>query len=289
MWVCLNGEFLPEDQAKVSVFDYGFLYGDGLFETLRCYRGQIFALEAHLNRLSCAASALRLPIPSESRLRGLLNDTLLKNNLQEALLRLSLSRGIGAPGLRPARCTSPTLVIAARSFEGCSEAQYKQGVSAVIVRTPRSAAVEGGANLKSLSFLNNVMARLEAEAQEAFEGIFTTKAGFLSEGSISNLFWCSRGKLSTPSRAAGILEGVTRQVIIGLARDAGWPVEEGLFRPKALFEAEEAFLSSTGLELMPLSTLNGQKIGTGRPGPVTQKLQALFSKAVLERTKPGGP
>jgi len=279
MWVYLNDRFVLEDEAKISIFDYGFLYGDGLFETLRSYAGHIFALESHLERLSRSALSIRLPLPAASRLKSLLYEVLQKNGLKDALLRLSLTRGKGEAGLQPMRCKNPTLLITARPFEGYTTDQYKKGVSAIISKVRRSGPMGNESSLKSLSFLNNSLAKLEAGEHDAFEGILLNEAGFLSEGSISNLFWIHQGILKTPSIEAGILEGVTWQIIIRLAKETGWVLQEGLFRPEALFTAEEAFLSNTGLELMPLTLLDGKKIGTGQQGTMTKKLHDLFQRA----------
>ena len=283
MWVYLNDRFVPEDEAKVSIFDYGFLYGDGLFETLRAYSGNIFALALHLNRLSRSAASMRLPIPSDARLKTLLCETLNKNHLKDAILRLTLTRGRGKAGLHPEKCREGTLVMTARPFEGYTADQHKRGVSGTIVRVRRSTPTGREETIpKSLSFLNNSLAKLEAEEKNVFEGIFLNEDGFLSEGTVSNLFWVQQGILKTPSTAATILKGVTRQIVICLAKKNGWELEEGLFRPKDLFSADEAFLTNTGLELMPLTTLNGKKIGTGQQGFASEKLHQLFQKVVSD-------
>ena len=282
MWIYLKDQFVKEAEAKVSVLDYGFLYGDGLFETFRAYGGKIFRLSEHLNRLGGSAGRLAISPPSPALLEKLLYETLKRNRLKEALLRLTLSRGEGAPGLNPAPCERPTLIITARKFDGYPKDQYLTGVSGVIVQARRHPAVADPA-LKSISFLSNVLAKLEAKKKGAFEGLFLNTDGVLCEGAVSNLFWIREGKLKTAAPAAGILEGITRMMILELAEKIKIETEEGFYPADDLFSAEEAFLTSSGLELMPLTTIDGKKIGNGRPGPVTQRLHQTFREAVNER------
>lgn len=282
MWIYLQGQFVPEAKAKVSVLDYGFLYGDGLFETFRAYEGKIFRLSEHLDRLGGGAERLALSLPSAEVLENLLYETLRRNRLEEALLRLTLSRGEGAPGLNPAPCPAPMLVITARKFEGYPIDHYLNGVSAVIVQPRRHPAVLDPA-VKSTSFLSNVLAKLEAKKRGAFEGLFLNTEGVLCEGAVSNLFWIREGRLKTAAAAAGILEGITRKVVLELATKMKIETREGFFPADELFAAEEAFLTSSGLELMPLTAVDGKKIGNGRAGPLTQRLHHAFKEAVKER------
>ena len=282
MWVYLQNKFVASEKAKISVFDYGFLFGDGLFETLRSYSGKIFRLPEHLDRLAHGASRLELSLPSTQVLTRLLYETLQRNRLDDALLRLTISRGEGGPGLDPAPTTTPTLVISARAFGGYPPEYYLNGVSGVIVQIRRNAAALDPA-LKSLSFLNNVLAKLEAKKSGAFEGLFLNLDGFLCEGTVSNLFWIREEKLRTPSATSGILGGITREVALELARKMKIKVEEGIYPAEDLLAAEEAFLTNTGLELMPLTQVNGKNVGSGRPGPITCQLHHAFSEAVRER------
>ncbi|HZR46872.1 MAG TPA: aminotransferase class IV [Candidatus Manganitrophaceae bacterium] len=282
MWIYLQDQFVPREKAKISVLDYGFLYGDGLFETFRAYEGRIFRLSEHLDRLGRAADRLALSPPSAEILENLLYETLRRNRLKEALLRLTLSRGEGAPGLNPAPCTVPTLVITARKFEGYPKDDYLNGVSGVIVQARRhAAALDPG--LKSISFLSNILAKLEAKKKGAFEGIFLNTEGALCEGAVSNLFWIREGRLKTAAAPAGILEGITRRAVLELARRMKIETEEGFYPAGDLFAAEEAFLTSSGLELMPLTSVDGKKIGKGLPGRLTQRLHHAFREAVRER------
>lgn len=282
MWIYLRDKFVTKEEAKVSVFDYGFLYGDGLFETFRAYSGKIFRVREHLNRLAGSASRLAIDLPPPSILENLLDETLQRNRLDDALIRLTVSRGEGDPAFQPDSCGSPTLVISARAFGGYPPADYLNGVAAIIVQVRRNAASALDPGLKSISFLNNVLARIEAKKAKVFEGIFLTLDGCLCEGTISNLFWIEEGRLKTPS-AAGLLKGITRGVVLELSARMKIETEEGHYPPEELFAAEEAFLTGSGLELMPLTEVNGRTIGSGRPGPITQRLHQAFKEAVRER------
>ncbi len=286
MWVFLNDRFVPEEDAKISVFDHGFLYGDGLFETFRAYKGRIFALSQHLNRFSRSAEQLHLAIPPFSLLEARLKETLERNQLKDAVLRLTFTRGENRHPLRPDLCTQGTWVITARPFSGLDPELYKHGVSANIVTTRRATPTGTGPFIKSLNFLNNVLAKLEIDPEQIFEGLFLNQQGYLSEGASSNLFWIKNNILFTPSIEATILEGVTRDAICTLAKTNGLIVEEGLYLPEALLFSDEAFLSNTGIEIMPLIQISGQKIGSGKPGRTTQILHQAFQKWVADKTEP---
>ncbi len=290
MWVFLNDRFVPESEAKVSVFDYGFLYGDGLFETFRSYSGKIFALRQHLDRLSISANTLQLKIPHRDILKKRLYETLernqrqnqLQNQRNDALIRLTVTRGRGGRGFHPDRCTEGSLVITLRPFENPPPDLGRKGADAVIVSTCRISPTGGESCLKSLNFLNNISAKLEADRMGVFEGLFLNQAGFLAEGTISNLFWIKNGVLQTPSPEVPILKGITREIVMTLAKKNEMPVEEGLYPPQNLFDSDEAFLTNSAIELLPLTGVNGKKIGAGQIGPVTRRLQKLFQQALDE-------
>ncbi|MFQ5597938.1 MAG: aminotransferase class IV [Nitrospiria bacterium] len=275
MWVYLNDRFVSEAEANVPVFDHGFLYGDGLFETVRAYSGKIFALETHLERLSVSSRQLALQIPPIQTIEKRLYETLHRNFLEEAILRLTITRGRVAAGLHPEHCGKPSLVIASRPCENHSE-RYNTGVSCGTVSIRRVSAFEGDSGLKSLSFLDHIAARLEAAQNGFFEGIFLNRDRYLTEGTVSNLFWIRNQVLQTPIPSAPVLNGVTRQIVIDLARKNDITVEEGLYPSEDLMYAEEAFLTSTGFELMPLTEFNGRKIGSGQPEKITRRLHGIF-------------
>jgi len=283
MWIYLQDRFVPKEEAKISVFDHGFLYGDGLFETLRAYNGVIFRLSQHLERLARSAQRLELSLPASAQLESILYDTLNRNALRDALLRLTLTRGEGEIGLDPALCEKPTLVITARPFTGYPLDDYLIGISAALVRVRRNAPAALDPALKSTSFLNNILAKIEAKKAGAVEGIFLNSDGYLSEGTVSNLFWVRQGRLETPSLAVGLLEGITREVVIALAEKEGIPVKEGFYKPEVLIEADEAFLTNSGFELMPLTRIDGEAIGSGLPGPITGRLHHAFKEVIRER------
>ncbi len=284
MWIYLNDRFVSEKEASISVFDTGFLYGDGLFETLRAYDGKIFTLDKHLDRLGKAAIFLKIKIPKAARLDDLLHQTLARNGLKNAMLRLTITRGINPIPLRPDLCEKSTVVITARAFEGYPDGFYKKGVSAAIVSTPRNTPTGSGPSLKSLNFLNNILGKLEINAEVHFEALMLSPAGELCEGTLTNLFWVNQGVLYTPASETGLLKGITRSIVLDLAKKEGMPVEEDCYPPKTLLKAEEAFLTNSGIELMPLVSVDGEKIGTGLPGLITEKLRAAFCLRVRRET-----
>ncbi len=273
MWVYLNNRFLQKASASVSVFDWGFLYGDGLFETVRAYNGKIFLVSRHLDRLSGAADLLELRVPTTKRLEYLLYETLRRNRLSDAILRLTITRGEGLWGaLDPVVCKKPTIVIFARHFEGYPDKLYQRGITGTIV-----AARQNG-SFKSTSFQSHVLAKQEAIRKGVSEAILLNAKGYLAEGSASNLFWVKGGTLYTPALETGILAGVTRHLVLELAKAMKIPVKEGWYRQETLLNAEEAFLTNTGFELVSLIVVDQKKLGMGRPGPITKRLHRAFQK-----------
>jgi branched-chain amino acid aminotransferase len=284
MWIYLNDRFVREEKALVSVFDHGFLYGDGVFETLRAYDGAVFSLREHLERLNSSARAIGLllpPLPFDDLLRKAMR----KNRLRDAILRITLSRGPGPLSPSPRGCRSPTLVIFARPFHPPPRRWYARGFSAILARTRRNTAEALDPRIKSANYLNLIMARREAEKRGAQEAILLNAGGELAEGSTSNLFFVKAGTVYTPSRKAGILEGITRKVVLTLAREDRIPLIEGRFRPAALRSADEAFLTNTSWEIAPLTRLDRAAIGTGRPGEITRRLIRLFQVKVREELR----
>ena len=227
MWVYLNDKFVPQEEAVVSVFDHGFLYGDGVYETLRAYHGRVFKLAEHLARLERSASHIRLHLPaSPERLTDLVREALSRNLLQEAYLRITVSRGAGEIGLDPALCKIPTLVIIAKPFQPYPESFYAAGVSVIVARTRRNLPEALPPQVKSLNFLNNILAKMEAKAAGAHEALMLNHRGDVTEGTTSNVFAVQEGRLRTPSVECGILEGVSRRLVLQLASELGIPSEE---------------------------------------------------------------
>lgn len=287
MWIYLNDRFVPEDEAVVSVFDHGFLYGDGVFETLRAYRGRAFMLGEHLARLERSASRIHLTVPvGKERLADLVRESLERNQLREAYLRITVSRGAGEVGLDPALCKHPTLVIIAKPFQPYPDSFYSQGVSVVIAKTRRNLPEALPPQVKSLNFLNNILAKMEAQAAGAHEALLLNHQGDLTEGTTSNVFVVQGERLRTPAVECGILDGITRGLILRLARDLGIPAEEGRLTADDLFVADECFLTNTTQEVLPVTRVDDRSIGGGAPGAVTRRLHSSF-RAGLDRFHDG--
>jgi branched-chain amino acid aminotransferase len=275
MWIYLNNRFVLQEKAFVSVFDHGFLYGDGLFETFRAYNGKIFLLSEHLYRLQKSAKRLGILMPTLERVEVLLYETLRKNGLQNAIIRLTLTRGVHEWG-KFNKDAPPTVVIFARPFAGFPEKIYKKGISACIATIRRNAKTAQDPAIKAIGFLNNVLAMREATALSVQEAILLNPDGFIAEGSVSNIFWVRAGRLYTPAKSVGILAGVTRAIVLKCAKKEKLCVTEGFYRKTALYKSDEAFLTNTGFEVMPLTLVNQKKIGLGRPGPITTRMRQLL-------------
>lgn len=287
MWVYLNDKFVPQEEAVVSVFDHGFLYGDGVYETLRAYRGRVFQLAEHLARLERSASRIQLHLPvSLERLTDLVRESLSRNQLQEAYLRITVSRGAGEIGLDPALCKSPTLVIIAKPFQPYPESLYADGVSVIVAKTRRNLPEALPPQVKSLNFLNNILAKMEAKAAGAHEALMLNHQGELTEGTTSNMFVVQRGRVRTPAVECGILNGITRGLVLQLASELGIPSEETRLTVDDLLRADECFLTNTTQEVLPVTRVNGTMIGNGRPGEITRRLHASF-RACLDRLLDG--
>ncbi len=283
MLVYLNGHFVPEEEATVSVFDHGFLYGDGIYETMRAYNGRFFLLERHLARLRSSADAvfLALPMPID-RISAVLHETLNVNRLAEAYVRLHISRGPGEIGLDPGLCPDPTVVIVAKPFKAYPSEYYDRGVSVSIVKTRRNHPLALNPSIKGTNFLNNILAKIEANKAGAYEGIMLNWEGFVAEGTISNLFMVKGGLLRTPALAVGILEGVTRGLVLDLARNEKIPVQESAFSPGELTGADECFITNSTMEIMPVTLIDGKPIGGNGPGPLTATLMKAYKQEVLK-------
>jgi branched-chain amino acid aminotransferase len=281
MWIFLNDGFVPEDQASISVFDHGFLYGDGVYETLRAYHGQFFLLERHLVRLrqSCLLIGLNLPIP-EKQWPALLGETLRRNELTDGAVRITISRGKGDFGLDPSLCSRPTIVIMAKPFRPYPPSLKKEGIRLEIVEVRRNPISAQSPRIKSLSFLNNILAKQEALRMGGDDALMLNIEGEVSECPTSNVFFVNDGKIKTPSVDCGILEGVTREVVIMLGEEQGFSFEEGRYGARELLEADECFITNTGMEIMPVSRIGEKRIGTGCPGPLTAQLSQLFQENV---------
>jgi len=276
--VYLNGSLMPLSQARLSPLDYGFLYGYGLFETMRAYSGRIFHLEKHLARLSRSAKLLGIDLESIPDLEKALYNTLQANNLSNARIRLTLSGGEGEP-LPDLLIRTPTVLIAARGYTPYPRQVYEQGFKAIVSHIRRNTQSPASA-MKSLNYLDNLLARQEAKLAGADEAILLNEQGFLAEGSMSNIFLVSDNALLTSSEDNGILPGITREVVLELAPSLGIKTRERKIALKELLQADEAFFTNSLIEIMPLTQVGRQNIGSGRAGAVTQRLIAAYKELV---------
>lgn len=298
MWVFLNNQFVPREEARISVFDHGFLYGDGVYETLRSYHGHVFMRQKHIARLFRSARMIGLTIPiPEDAWPELLQETLARNGLGSAsappdsapsdgYLRITISRGPGDIGLDPALCPTPTILILAKPLSPYPPHVFEQGVHLSIVSIRRNSASALPPQIKSLNFLNNILAKHEATQRGGFDGVMLNAGGYLAECTASNIFFMRQGRLCTPSLDCGILDGITRGVIIHLAQDHGIHVEEGSYKPADLRGADECFVTNTSMEVMPVTTIDHAPLGSGIPGPLTGILRGLFHQHLSQTLTP---
>lgn len=281
MWIYLNDKFVTQEDAMVSVFDHGFLYGDGVYETIRSYGHRLFMSDAHIARLyrSAEAIGLTVPVPRE-HWPDLLHESMARNDVgnerRDAYLRITISRGAGEIGLDPALCPSPTVVIMAKPLIAPAASLYEQGVALIVARTRRNLPTALSPQIKSTNFLNNILAKREAVAAGAFDSILLNWEGHLTECTVSNLFFVTDGLVRTPSVDCGILDGITRSLVLELAGELRFPIEEGRFTVDQLYRADECFLTNTSMEIMPVVSVDHRPIGRGKPGPVTERLRTFF-------------
>jgi branched-chain amino acid aminotransferase len=290
MHVYLNGKIVPSKEALVSVFDHGFLYGDGIYETMRVYDRVIFMLDEHLQRLRRSASLIGLTIPLDADgLKIAIYETLIANALGNAYVRLTISRGQGELGLDPDLCPQPTVAIIAQELREYPKAYYENGISLIIPNTRRNLKEAVNPQIKSLNFLNNILAKIETKKEGAYEAVMLNARGNLTEGTICNLFFYKDGIVCTPSLACGILDGITRGIVIELAGREGLSVKEGAFTRADLYSAEEVFVTNTTMEVMPVSKVDSQKYPVGR---ISRLLRAFYRQEVnayVSNVKAEGP
>jgi branched-chain amino acid aminotransferase len=284
--IWINGELVPAEKATVSVFDHGLLYGDGVFEGIRAYRGRVFKMDSHLKRLYASADAIRLTIPYEiDELRHALRETLKANGLSDTYIRLCVTRGNGALGISPFLCKRANVFIIADAINMYPGELYERGMAIIIAKTIRNHPGALAPSIKSMNYLNNILAKIEAIDAGVLEAVMLNHEGNVAECTGDNIFVVrdtAEGgpELVTPPASAGLLEGVTLTTVLKLAGDAGFPVRRGDLKPADLFEAKEVFLTGTAAEIIPVAKLDGQIIGSGYPGPVTQKLSKAFHELI---------
>jgi branched-chain amino acid aminotransferase len=288
--VYVNGRIVHAREAVISVFDHGFLYGDGVYETLRVYDGVVFKIDEHLSRLFRSAFLIGLSIPLDvNHLKIAIYETLIANALRNAYVRITVSRGKGPIGLDPDLCPAPTIVIFAQNFVEYPKEFYKHGLHLIVPKTRRNHKKAIDPQIKSLNFLNNILAKIEAKKMKAHEALMLNVNGCLTEGTISNIFFYKDRKLCTPSRDSGILEGITRGMILELCRREGIPVDKGLFMKRDLYSAEEVFITNTTMEVMPVSQVDAEHFTVGNVAKLLRTRYHQEVNAYVAEVKAEGP
>lgn len=279
MKIYIDGTLYAKDDARVSVFDHGFLYGDGVFEGIRVYEGNVFRLKEHIDRLYQSAKTIALdPGMTPEAMTQAVLDTVAANEKKDAYIRLVVSRGPGDLGIDPANCGKATVVIICASIKLYPQEFYDNGVSLVTSHVRRIPIQCLDPRIKSLNYLNNIMAKLDAKKAGALEAVMLNHQGRVAECTADNLFLFAGGVLKTPDLMNGALPGITRAAVLDLARGMGLPTEEGDYGLHDLYNADELFLTGTGAEIVPVISVDGRTIGNGKPGATTQKLLAEFRK-----------
>jgi branched-chain amino acid aminotransferase len=280
-WVFLNGEYKRKSEATVSVFDHGFLYGDGVFEGIRVYSGNVFRLHEHMVRLYESAKSILLDIPySLEELEEQVVEAVRKNNLLDAYIRLVVSRGIGPLGLDPSECDTANVIIIVDKIRIYPQEFYDKGITVVTVPTRRNIPDALNPRVKSLNYLNNILAKTEAKRAGAGEAVILSSDGYVTEGSSDNIFIVKDNVLITPPCYLGALKGITRQAIMDIAKEIGYQVVEEPFTRHDLFVADEVLLTGTGAEVISVVEVDGRVVGDGVPGQVSRELVTHFRKLV---------
>lgn len=284
--VYIDGKFVPESEARISVFDHGFLYGDGVFEGIRAYNGRVFKLKEHLDRLYDSAKAIDLKIPvSKDEFADIILETLRVNKLRDAYIRPIVTRGVGDLGLDPRKCEKPMIIVITREWGKLYGDLYEKGLVAVTVTTRRNAIDALPPNIKSLNYLNNILAKIEANAKGGDEAIFLDHNGYVSEGSGDNIFVVKNGAISTPP-VINNLRGITRAVVVDIIKKLKIPFEETNIGLYDLYTADELFVTGTAAEIAPIVKIDGRIVGDGKPGRITKMLIQEFKKVTQSEGVP---
>ncbi len=279
MKIYINAKLYDKDDAKISVYDHGLLYGDGVFEGIRSYGGKVFHLDDHLNRLWNSAKAIILEIPiSKEEMAKAIVDTLDVNKIKDGYIRVIVTRGAGSLGLDPNRCSDPQVIIITDHISLYPDELYRQGLEIVTVSTLRNHPAALNPRIKSLNYLNNILAKIEGAQAGCIEALMLNCKGEVAECTGDNIFIVRQGRLLTPPLEAGILEGITRDVVIDLARQAGIEVLEVPLTKHDVYIADECFLTGTAAEVVPVVKVDSRSIGSGAPGPITRDMMARFHK-----------
>jgi len=281
MKIYLDGKFVDEADAKVSVFDHGLLYGDGVFEGIRLYDGNIFRLDAHLERLEYSAKAILLDLPySRAELAEATCESCRINGLRDAYIRLVVTRGVGDLGLAPWNCSKPSVFIIASRISLYPAEHYENGLAIVTVPTRRINPAALPPTIKSLNYLNNILGKIEARQFGALEAIMLNDQGYVAECTADNIFIVHKGEVITPASSQGALNGITRGTILDIAQEVDVPIREANMTRYDVWCADECFLTGTGAEVIPVTKLDGRQIGSGKPGPITQRILESFRRRV---------
>lgn len=279
--IYVDGQYYPKEEAKISVFDHGFLYGDGVFEGIRAYNGRVFKLKEHIDRLYNGARGIMINIPlTKEEMFEVVLETLRRNQLQDAYIRLVISRGAGDLGLDPKKCSKPTVVCIADKIVLYPEELYENGMEIITAATRRNRPEGVNPQMKSLNYLNNIMAKLEANLAGAPEALLLNNEDYVAECTGDNIFIVKNGVLITPPPYVGILVGITRNAIIETAGRLGIKVEEKVFTRYEVFTADECFLSGTAAEAVPVVKVDGRPIADGKPGPITKQIIKEFKELI---------
>lgn len=279
--VYIGGKFVDKEDAKISVYDHGLLYGDGVFEGIRSYAGQVFRMKEHVDRLYESARAIHLVIPmTREEMAKAIEATLAINNFTDAYIRLVVTRGAGSLGLDPRRTTDPQVIIITDSISLYPEEYYENGLAIITAGTIRNHPAALSPRIKSLNYLNNIMAKIEGTNAGCLEALMLNHSGYVAECTGDNIFIVKKGVIHTPSIDAGILDGITRQAVIDLATSLGIVVIERTMERHDILTADECFLTGTAAEVIPVTKLDGRPIGDGEVGPVSRKLRVAYGKLV---------
>jgi branched-chain amino acid aminotransferase len=279
--VYIDGNYYPKSQAKISVYDHGLLYGDGIFEGIRAYNGVVFKLKEHIDRLYRSAHTIMLQIPvTKEEIIDIVLETLRKNNLKDSYIRLVVTRGVGDLGLNPRKCAKPSVIVITDTIALHKSEAKEKGVTAMLSWVKRDPVDATTHEIKSLNYLNSILAKIEANINGVDEAICLDKNGFICEGVAENIFIVRNGSIFTPPSYTGALPGITAEEVMKLARKLGYEVRERNITPYELFNADEVFFTGTAAEIVPIREVNKRQIGKGNPGLVTKRLMEEFSKLV---------
>ena len=285
--VYIDGKYYPKEEARVSVYDHGLLYGDGVFEGIRAYNGRVFRLEEHLDRLYASAKSVAIEIPMDKdEMRKTILQTLRRNNLKDSYIRLMVTRGPGDLGLDPRKCKKATVVVITDTIKLYPAEAYANGLRLMIASTRKNSPDSLSPRIKSMNYLNNILAKIEAIGAGVAEAVMLDKNGFLTECTSENIFLVKDEVVYTPTSVVGILEGITRSVVMEVAGEFGLEVQMSFLTPHDLYVADESFVTGTGAEILPVVEVGGRKIGDGRVGPITKQLLTRFRELTQREGTP---